>query len=99
MGKFKADVTDLAGNPANDGMPTVIYPDGARVCLRRSSAFLGEQNATVDLNIQFGEFTFHSDQSAFASLTSQGLALTVVISPDGQNIDGHSHGWSAGVDG
>ncbi|WP_413765760.1 hypothetical protein, partial [Vibrio vulnificus] len=47
---------------------------------------LGEQNATVDLNIQFGDFTFHSDQSVFASLTSQGLALTVVISPDGQTL-------------
>ncbi|HFQ4805447.1 TPA: type I secretion C-terminal target domain-containing protein [Vibrio vulnificus] len=83
--QIQADVTDLAGNPANDGMPTVIYLDGA-VFVEALVGILGEQNATVDLNIQFGDFTFHSDQSAFASLTSQGLALTLVISPDGQTL-------------
>ncbi|PWY28039.1 RTX toxin [Vibrio vulnificus] len=83
--QIQADVTDLAGNPANDGMPTVIYPDGA-VFVEALVGILGEQNATVDLNIQFGDFTFHSDQSVFASLTSQGLALTLVISPDGQTL-------------
>jgi len=61
--QIQADVTDLAGNPATDTMPTVIYPDGA-VFIEALVGILGQQNATVDLNIQFGDFAFHADQSA-----------------------------------
>ncbi|HAS8598215.1 TPA: type I secretion C-terminal target domain-containing protein [Vibrio vulnificus] len=83
--QIQADVTDLAGNPATDTMPTVIYPDGA-VFIEALVGILGQQNATVDLNIQFGDFAFHADQSAFTELTSQGQTITIAISTDGLSL-------------
>ncbi len=77
--ELTATVTDIAGNPATDDMPTLTEPD-SQTLLETDLYASGRLTTTSLVNIDGASFSFSADQSALQTLTSESQAITVTSS-------------------
>ncbi|WP_117234609.1 RTX toxin [Vibrio maerlii] len=82
-----AKVLNAIGNEAVDDMPTLVLPDSI-IFAETIIGILGSEVQTSNINIEFAEFSFASDQSFLNTITSQGVGVTANIAPDGLSIEG-----------
>lgn len=74
-----ASVKNSVGNLASDDMPTIRLSESVAFSETIIGIF-GEQSSDSDVNVNFAEFTFYSQQEFMDIITSQGLSITLQIS-------------------
>ncbi|TFH92424.1 T1SS-143 repeat domain-containing protein [Vibrio ouci] len=84
---IEAQVFNAIGNEAIDDMPTIVLPESLSFAEAVVGIF-GSESKDSDINVEFADFQFYSDQSLIEGLTSKGLAITVTVAVDSQSLEG-----------
>lgn len=83
---IEAKVLNDIGNEAIDDMPTIVLPDSLTFAEAIVGVF-GSEAKNSDINVEFADFKFYSDQSLSAGITSQGNSVSVTVAGDAQSLE------------